>query len=264
VKQNRDRLESGAIERALGTSRFGRPLHVYDRAGSTNDLARELADQGAPEGSTVIALVQTGGRGRRGRSWQSPAGGLWLSVVLRPVLEAERWPLVGFAASVGAAAAVGDVTGALVRLKWPNDLIASGRKLGGVLVESSGNAAVVGIGINANLSMTDLPAEVRASAVTLMSLLGRPVDLETLAAAVLTQFERHHDLLQRDPGALLALWRARDLTVGRAVRISGVYDLEGTAEEVDGSGALLVRTAAGVQRVAAGEVSLRTVDASQS
>lgn len=251
--------------------RFGRPLRAYERVGSTNDLARALADQGAPEGATVVAAEQTGGRGRRGRSWHSPAGGLWLSVVLRPTLGAAQWPLVGFAASVGAAAAVEDATGVPVALKWPNDLMASGRKLGGVLVEAHGtpraraarskrSALIVGIGINANFSPGDLPPAISARAVSLLELLGHPVDLATLAGSVLMQFERRYDLLQQDPDALLAQWRVRDFMVGRVVSISGAHTLEGTVEGVDASGGLLVRTAAGVQRVAAGEVSLRNAD----
>ncbi len=244
------------------TRAFGQPMHVHKRVGSTNDLARALADQGAPEGTAVIAEGQTGGRGRRGRRWQSPAGGLWLSVVLRPTLEAEQWPLVGFSASIGAAAAVEDATGVAVALKWPNDLMASGRKLGGVLVEAHGGAAVVGIGINANFSPGDLPPEISAHAVSLLELLGHPVDLAGLVGSVLTQFERYYDLLQRDPDALLAQWRLRDVTAGRVVSITGAHTLEGLAEGVDGSGGLLVRTAAGVQRVAAGDVSLRNANGS--
>src|SRR5207247_9035647 len=94
---------AGAIEAGLKTDRFGRPWSVYERVGSTNDEAAPLARQGAPEGTTVIAQVQTRGRGRRGRTWHSPAGGLWLSVGLRPRLARAQSPLLGLAASAGAA-----------------------------------------------------------------------------------------------------------------------------------------------------------------
>lgn len=249
---------AGAIEAGLRTRRFGRPLSVCERVGSTNDEAVTLARQGAGEGTTVIAGVQTGGRGRRGRAWHSPAGGLWLSVVLRPRLAREQWPLLGLAASAGAADGVGEVARLPVRLKWPNDLLIEERKLGGVLIETSGTAAIAGIGINANVPPGALDSAIRGT--SLLGRLGHPVDLAELACAVLGRFEWHYDLLHRDPGALLARWRARDATLGRQVRVWGAQEVEGVAEDVDDRGALLVRTPEGLQRVVAGDVSLRTAE----
>ena len=243
------------VEERLRTRRFGRPLYVYEQVGSTNDEARLLARQGAVEGTTVIASVQTSGRGRRGRAWHSPAGGLWLSVVLHPRLAREQWPLLGLAASVGTTDAVADVAGVPVRVKWPNDLMIEDHKLGGVLIEASGTAAIAGIGINANVAPAALDSDTRGT--SLLGRLGHPVDLADLACAVLGRFEWHYDLLHSDPEALLARWRERDVTLGRQVRVWGAQDLEGVAEGVDDRGALLVRTPEGLQRVVAGDVSLR-------
>ena len=250
---------ASAIEAGLKTDRFGRPLSVYEQVGSTNDEAAPLARQGAPEGTTVIAQVQTGGRGRRGRTWHSPAGGLWLSLVLRPRLAREQWPLLGLAASAGAADAVGEVARLPVRVKWPNDLLVEERKVGGVLIETSGTAAIAGIGINANVPPGVLDPKI--GGISLLARLGHPVDLVELACAVLGRFEWHYDLLHRDPEALLGRWREHDVTLGRQVRVWGAQDLEGVAEDVDSRGALLVRTPAGLQRVVAGDVSLRTAEA---
>lgn len=251
------------IETELTTRRFGRPLHVRERVGSTNDEAAVLAGQGALEGTAVIAAVQTRGRGRRGRTWHSPDGGLWLSVVLRPTLPPELWPLVGMAVAVGTAAAIEEVAQVQARVKWPNDVMAGERKLGGVLVEVRGSAAVAGLGINANVSPADLAPEVQPAATSLLALTGRPVDLAALACAVLGECERYYDLLHGDPGALLARWRGRDMTLGRRVRVWGAQELEGVAEDVDQTGALLVRTMEGRRRVVAGDVSLRTVEVPQ-
>ncbi len=247
-----------AIADGLQSRRFGRPLYVYEQVGSTNDEAATLAAQGAGEGATVLAVAQTGGRGRRRRAWSSPAGGLWLSIVLRPSLPAERWPLVGFAAAVGAGWAVEDITPARVRLKWPNDLMVDERKLGGVLVEARGTALVAGIGLNANIALETLAPEVRLVATSLLAVLGRAVDLAALARTLLERFEGVYDLLTSDADVVLARWRERDLTRGRHVRISDAQELEGVAEDVDQTGALLVRTAEGVRRVVAGDVSVRT------
>lgn len=249
-----------AIEQGLGTQRLGRPLHVHDRVNSTNDVARGLAEAGAPEGTAVLAREQTGGRGRLGRRWASPPGGLWLSVVLRPQLPVAEWTRLGFAASVAAAAAVDAVAGVPVGLKWPNDLVVGGRKLGGVLVEAGGAYAIAGIGINANVQVELLEPEIAAAA-TSLSAMGRDVDLAALVRRVLRELEYHYDLLQRGGPAVMAKWRARSITLGRAVRVIGADVFDGIAETVDDDGALLVRTSSGMRRVLAGEVSVREAEA---
>lgn len=252
-------LRAGAIETGLRTHRFGRPLFVYDSVASTNDVARVLAEQNAHEGTAVLAQVQTAGRGRLGRRWISPAGGLWLSVVLRPAVPLTAWPLLGFAAALGAAEAADGVTGLRTGLKWPNDLTAGGRKIGGVLVEAGAGYAVAGIGLNANVAEDDLDPPLAEAATSLAALLERPVDLEGLAQEVLYQFERSYDLLHADGPALLDRWRERAVTLGRAVRIAGAEGFDGVAENVDDYGALMVRTPDGVRRVVAGDVSLRDI-----
>ncbi len=250
---------ASAIQAGLRSRRFGQSLHVYPQVGSTNDEAATLAAQGAAEGTTVLGVEQIGARGRRQRAWLSPAGGLWLSVVLRPALPTDQWPLVGFAAGVGAARAVEEIAHVTVGLKWPNDLMIGERKLGGVLMEVRGPAVIVGIGINANLALDHFPPDIRSIATSLLAALARPVDLAALARALLEQFERAYDLLAHNPEEVLAGWRERDLTRGQQVRLSGAEDLEGVAEGVDRTGALLVRTGAGIRRIVAGDVSLRSV-----
>ena len=250
-------LRRDTVAQGLRTMRFGRPLSVLGRIDSTNEVATELAEQGASEGTAVIAREQTAGRGRLGRPWRSPPGGLWMSVILRPALPASQWPLVGFAAALAAAEAIEVVAGVPIQLKWPNDLIAGGRKVGGILVEAGGTYAVAGIGINANVAIDQVHSELAATATSLETLRGGPVDLPALAREVLSRFERVYDLLAREPGAVLQRWRERSTILGRRVQIVGVQTFEGLAEDVDVEGALLVRTPSGVQRVHAGEVSLR-------
>ncbi len=250
---------ASAIKAGLRSRRFGQRLHVYAQVRSTNDEAATLAAQGAPEGTAVLAVEQMGARGRRQRAWLSPAGGLWLSVVLRPALPADQWPLVGFAAGVGTARAVEEIAQVRVGLKWPNDLMIGEQKLGGVLVEARGPALIAGIGINANIALDLFPPDIRPIATSLLAVLARPVDLAALARALLEQFERVYDLLALNAEDVLVGWRERDSTRGRQVRLSGDEELEGVAEDVDRTGALLVRTGAGIRRIVAGDVSLRTV-----
>lgn len=250
-------MQSSAIHDGLRTRRLGRPLKVFESVGSTNDAAREMAEAGAPEGVAVLAGEQTGGRGRKGSSWASPAGGLWLSVVLRPDLPLAAWPLIGFAAGAGAAAALESVAGQTVQLKWPNDLILDGQKVGGILVESAGDVAILGIGINVNFGKDALPEDVRRGATTVLASLGREVELAVLTRAILEQVEYFYDVMHRDPKAVLRAWRMRSFLTGRLVQVSGTHVLEGVAEDVDDSGALLIRTASGVQAVTVGDVSVR-------
>jgi len=235
------------LARDLPTRRFGRPLHVFSRVVSTNDVARRLAEEGAGEGTAVLALVQSGGRGRLGRSWASPAGGLYLSVVLRPSLPPARWPVLSLAVAVGAAGGIEAVSPVRVTLKWPNDLLVGRGKVGGILLESGGGFAVAGIGINAQPSPEALPAGAAAIGAA----------LPPLTRAVLVHVERAVDAAYADPAAVVARWRARSSTLGRPVCVTGAERIEGVAEEIDADGALVVRTPSGVRRVVAGDVSLR-------
>lgn len=220
-----------------------------------------MAEDGAPEGATVLAREQTGGRGRKGRGWASPAGGVWLSVVLRPSLPLEAWPLIGFAAGAGAAAALESVSRMTIQLKWPNDLILEGRKIGGILVESAGGVAILGIGVNANIAIEDLPNAVRPSATTLLTSLGRTIDLSALVREILEQVEYFYDSIHRDPQSTLDAWRRRSFLNGRQVQVSGATSLEGIVEDIADNGALLVRTSSGVHSLTAGDVSVREAQA---
>src|SRR2546427_10921922 len=170
-----------AIQRGLSTRRFGRPVIGHESVRTTNDRADALAQQGASEETTVIARTKTTGRGRRGRAWLSPAGGLWLSVVLRPKVALEQWPLVGLAASAGAADAVREVALLQARVKWPNDLLVEDRKVGGVLIETSGTGPSAGMRIKANVPPGALDAQ--TGGISLLGRLGHSLDLAALAWA---------------------------------------------------------------------------------
>jgi len=231
----------------LPTARFGRPLHVYERVTSTNDLAKGLAEEGAPEGAAVLALAQTAGRGRLGRPWASPRGGMYLSVVLRPALPTDRWSLLGIAIAVGSASAAESLAGMPITLKWPNDLLLDTRKVGGILVEAGPTFAVAGIGINAAVPPDLLPPDAASL----------NVELTTLVCEILRGVERALAMLPADTAGLLAQWRRRSATLGRHVRVVGREEVAGVAEDIDADGALLLRTAQGVRRVLAGDVSLR-------
>lgn len=238
------------IAERLRTVRFGRPLQVHRRVTSTNDLARMLAAGGAPEGTAVIASEQSHGRGRLGRRWTSPAGGLYFSIVLRPLLPRERWSLISLAAAVGAAAGAEAVAGVPIKVKWPNDLLLDGDKVGGILVEAAEETAVCGIGIN----VIPPAGGTREAQAAWLAVRNPQLSLTALASEVLLECERRYVRLYEDAPAVLAEWRSRSATLGRHVHVAGPEEIDGIAEDVDESGALLVRTAEGVRRVLAGDV----------
>jgi BirA family biotin operon repressor/biotin-[acetyl-CoA-carboxylase] ligase len=247
----------------LRTEGLGRALRVMEEMTSTIDMARQWLKEGAPNGAVVIAGRQTAGRGRMGRTWASPAGGLWLTVILRPRWDVAAAGLLGLAAGLAAAEAVEKETGAPIQLRWPNDLLLEGRKVGGVLVETELEGrviavALVSIGVNVNFRRSDLPEEVRQSAETLLEATGREQSLARLAARFLETLESGLGTLTDDSQALQVLWRARDALRGRQVRVEAAGKmLRGRAAGVDRQGRLLLATSLlGRTAVATGEVTL--------
>ncbi|MDR5709107.1 MAG: biotin--[acetyl-CoA-carboxylase] ligase [Armatimonadota bacterium] len=243
------------VAERLCTRYVGRSLHAFASVPSTQDVARELAAAAAPEGTVVVAEMQTAGRGRLGRTWVSPPGGLYLSVILRPLVSPPEVPKLSLVGGVAAARAIERACRLPVGLRWPNDLLVNRRKVGGVLAEAGPDAwwVILGIGLNAN-AVPDLPE----GATSLAAELGAPVDLEELFCAVCAELEVVYEAFRGDDFAtVLRWWRERSTTLGRRVRVhlpSGTY--EGIAEDVDGDGALLLRLPDGsAKRIVAGELA---------
>ena len=240
-------------------------VHWFKTIDSTNTQAKAMAQQGAPHGTVLVAEHQTGGRGRMGRSFSSPAGvGLYLSVILRPGCPAQELMHLTCAAGVAACNAVQKVCGIRPGIKWINDLILQNRKLGGILTEMSVDTktglteyAVIGIGINCLQQTQDFPHEIQDMAISLRSA-GVTVDIPVLAAALIN--ELHQMSLQLHTSKnLMATYRQDCVTLGREVVLMGNdAPQRGTALDVDDAGALLVRLEDGsVHAVNSGEVSVR-------
>jgi BirA family biotin operon repressor/biotin-[acetyl-CoA-carboxylase] ligase len=218
---------------------------------STNDVALVSAEAGAKEGFTIAAHVQTAGRGRRGRKWASPKGGLWASVVLRPSIQSRDLGLLSIACALAAARAIEDETGLKPGLKWPNDIVLAGKKVGGVLLESRTargkvEYVVAGIGINANLKTKQLPPDIRESATTLLDHLAERVSLDDLLASFLRHFaELYKGLGTGKRAQVLDAWKERDTLAGQRVSVTGTRRIEGICGGVDGAGRLLIREESG-------------------
>jgi BirA family biotin operon repressor/biotin-[acetyl-CoA-carboxylase] ligase len=232
---------------------------------STSDYDKELAGYGASEGTVVIAETQKRGRGRRGREWVSPAGGLWFSVVLKPTFSAGEAVRLVFVASVAAAETLERLYDLKVETRWPNDVMVNGRKICGVLTEISTtgdkvNFAIVGIGINANFGVRVLPESLRELATSLRKEVGHNVRLEELFTALLECLEKKYDLLVSGGfSGLLDEWKRRAVFLGREVEVAcGDARFNGLALDVDHEGALVLKLNDGETRhFFVGDVSIK-------
>jgi BirA family biotin operon repressor/biotin-[acetyl-CoA-carboxylase] ligase len=259
-------LSVASIERGLTTAFIGRQITCYRSIGSTNDVARELAAQGAPEGTLVIADEQTAGKGRLGRRWLAPSGtSLLISLLFRPDLAAHQAQRLTMICSLAVVEAIEAVTGLAAAIKWPNDVVVQGKKVGGILTELGATGerldyAVVGLGLNVNLDFGAVEAigELAATATSLSQELGREVSRLALLWRILENVESRYQRLQagdvpRDE------WASRLVTLHNHVVVDTPQGVvEGWAEGVDADGALVLRTNCGErQRVLAGDVTLR-------
>jgi BirA family biotin operon repressor/biotin-[acetyl-CoA-carboxylase] ligase len=219
---------------------------------STNDEALRLGRGGAPHGTVVVADVQTAGRGRLGRTWWAePGTALLASWIVRPELPHDAWPALSLLAGVAAAEALREVSSLGVALKWPNDLLAGERKIGGILAEAEpGRFVVIGLGLN--VAQPSFPPDLAGSATSVAASGGRRCRRPELLASILARFEA----LLSDPPRALVRYRELCATLGRPVRVerAGAPPLEGVARDVDGRGALVLETEAGSEAVASGEV----------
>ena len=238
-------------------------LHWFDTIGSTNDYLKELARQGAPHGTVVIADQQTGGHGRMGRSFQSPGGmGVYMSILLRPDCPASELMHLTCAVAVAMCDAVENACGLRPGIKWTNDLVSGKKKLGGILTElglsSTGTVTytIIGIGINCNQQPQDYSPEIRDIAASLSMVTGTTVDRFRLAAAMMEAIWQL-ELGQKE--ALLRRYREDCITLGQdIVLVRGDEIRRGKALDIDNSGALLVSFENGsIEAVSSGEVSVR-------
>jgi BirA family biotin operon repressor/biotin-[acetyl-CoA-carboxylase] ligase len=258
-----DRLTPLELRPLLATHDLGQALHCFEEVASTSDVARQLAEEGAAHGEVVIAERQTAGRGRRGRAWASPAGkNLYLSVLLRPDLPPQRAPELTLVASVALCDVVRQA-GVEAGIKWPNDLLARGRKLAGILTELAADPdtvhwVVLGMGVNLNVRTEDFPEDLRDQATSLAIERGQPAPRALFTAALLARLEEWLDLHAAEGfGPVRLAWKERSATIGREVRadVEG-REVVGVAEDLDEAGALLVRCGKRLERVMAGDVHL--------
>lgn len=256
-------LNEWVLRKALSTTSLGNRIFVEEELESTNVRAKELSRQGGAHGQVVLARCQSTGRGRLGRQWESPKGGLWMSVVLRPNLSLADASKLTLATSVAIVDAFEELFSLRIGIKWPNDLLFNGLKIAGILGEVVGEwntvqTLVLGIGINVNFPREQLSPLLNAT--TLFEILKYDVDLNILAATILKHLEKQViSLEKKEFGKLRACWLERAVGLGEEVRIlQGEQIIQGIFKEITIDGALLLVTEDGEQSFSAGEVQLRS------
>lgn len=266
-----DMINKDELLLKTGERLFGRAIHVYDEVLSTNDVAKKLAAAGAPEGTVVIAERQSRGKGRLGRSWIAPVHkGLLFSFVLKPSITPAVAVQLIFVSAVAVCRALRGFTGLDVKIKWPNDLVIEGKKVGGILTELSAeidliNYVVVGVGINTNNEADDFPADIAAKASSLALAAGRSFRRTDLLVAIFTELEAEYsDYVQMGFTCIVERWKGLTSTLGQEVLVStGEETLAGLALDIDETGCLLVKKTDGsITRVIVGDVSVRGKDGS--
>jgi BirA family biotin operon repressor/biotin-[acetyl-CoA-carboxylase] ligase len=261
-----DSIDEKEIRSRLHTQWLGKEIYYQKSVDSTNSWAKRLAEEGKPSGTVVVADVQTNGKGRRGRSWETPERmSVPLSILLRPDFAPEKASMLTLVMGLSVVQALENAVSLQCSIKWPNDVLISEKKVCGILAElysqiDNMEYMVVGAGVNAN--MTEFPEELANKATSLRNELGRPVQRALLVAYILEAFEKNYEkfLHTQDLRDLKEEYTKRLLNTGRPVRIlQPQEEFEGVARGIDTWGNLLVeRTDSGVvEQVYAGEVSVR-------
>lgn len=261
-----DVMTEAELESLKNTQWAGCEIYCFDSIDSTNTKAKELAEAGHPSGTLVVADQQTLGRGRRGRSWESPAGtGIFMTLMLKPDINPNNASMLTLVAAMATARAITEVTGEAARIKWPNDIVMNGKKVVGILTEMSAqfdyiNHIVVGIGINVHNE--EFPEEIAKTASSLLLECDHRIHRASLIEAFLEEFERLYAvyLETEDMSGLQKEYDSLLVNRGRQVRVLDPKEpFEGKAMGITKKGELIVDTWESRKLVSSGEVSVRGI-----
>lgn len=266
LKSVPDRLKPAEIITHLKTKWLGHSIHYCESVDSTNNVAKRLAEEGCENGLVVVSEEQKGGKGRLSRGWFSPfACGDWFSVVLKPPFLPQEASKCTLLAAVAVVKAVNKYKGVNAAIKWPNDILLSGKKLVGILTEMSAefgkiNYIVIGTGINVNVPKSIVPDDIKDCAVSVADAAEEPVSRVQILADVLFNIEElYEQVLQNGFAPILEEWRKYSCTLGQQVKVIAPDETYcGLAVDIDEDGLLIVKKENGeTEKVIAGDVSIR-------
>ncbi len=235
-------------------------IEHFKEVDSTNDVAKQLALEGAPEGTVVISEIQRKGRGRKGREWFSPKGGVWMSLLLRPKMSPSQAAPLTLIAGLAVAKTLPRLYNLKCKLKWPNDVLINEKKVCGVLTEISAGIdridyIVAGIGINANIDIDSFPGEFRGVATTIKNELNKEILRDELVEQLLEEFGKLYKIFQKQGfSKLKEEWKKSASTIGRKVRIiTDRRTIEGIARDLGENGELFVEAQEGIEKIISGD-----------
>ncbi len=241
----------------LKTKIVGKRILFVEEVDSTNTEARRLAQLGEKEGTVVIAASQVKGHGRLGRRWISPPGGLYISVILKPYISPSRLPVITLLSAVAVVRTIRGLTKLDTAVKWPNDIVIMGKKVGGILCEASKNTIIVGIGINLNTSLFLFPSSLKKQVTSVKFELGASIDRDKVIKILLEEFDKlYRDFLNHKQEEIVSEWSSFCQTFGSRVKIETPRGIvSGLAEKIGARGELRVRGDDGkIKNVFSGDV----------
>ena len=259
-------INASEISKDLNTEYVGKKLFVYNEVSSTNTVAKFLSMNKAENGSVIISEKQTNARGRSGKSWASPLGGVWLSIILRPNIDYSKLPLITLATGVAVAKTLEKVGVENPEIKWPNDIMIHDKKVCGILTEAvtkfnTIESVIVGVGIDANLNIDEFPEELQAGTTTLKHELGKKGDDNLLIRLFLEEFENISEILNHEGyEEILKEWRKRSYTIGKIVEVREPFNkyYDGYVVGIGKEGALIVEKIDGtLEKVISGECIIK-------
>jgi BirA family biotin operon repressor/biotin-[acetyl-CoA-carboxylase] ligase len=247
------------IKTGLDSKIIGRKIHYFKEINSTNLYAKKLVHEGTKEGTVVVADIQLTGRGRKDRTWSSPSGGLWFSIVLYPQLPPEKGMIVTMTASVAVAQAIKEITGLNPNIKWPNDILLDKKKVCGVLTEIEAemdriNYSIIGIGINVN---NEIEEDLKDIAISLKSIVGYQISRVKLLQSILKFLDENYEkLASKDNKIILETWLSFSNIIGREIQVNDEKEkISGIVIDVDESGCLILNTDKGQDRIVSGDIT---------
>jgi BirA family biotin operon repressor/biotin-[acetyl-CoA-carboxylase] ligase len=242
---------------SLKTKIVGRRIIFVDEIDSTNDEARRLAKLGEKEGTVVIAASQLKGKGRLGRRWISPPGGIYLSIILKPYISPSKLPIITLLSAIAVVRTIRGLTKLDALVKWPNDIVIMGKKVGGILCEAVKNVIIVGIGINLNTNLSLFPSSLKKQMTSMKFELGTTFDRDKVIKILLEEFDKlYRDFLHHKQDEIVSEWSSFCHTLGSRVKIETTKGMvNGLAEKLGGRGELRVRGYDGkIKKVFSGDV----------
>lgn len=244
-----DKVNAANIKKYITTANYGQQIHYVETCESTQFIAHDEAQNGAPDGTVIIAEEQTLGKGRMFRPWNSTANkGIWMSVIIRPSLTPQQAPQMTLVAAVAVTRSIEDITGIQPDIKWPNDILVKGKKVTGILTEMQADpdrvkAIILGIGMNVNQEANDFPDELQTIATSLKMELGETVSRSKLVAKILEYLENYTKIYETHGFApIKLLWEGYSNTTGKRIRAVMLNEtIEGTAIGISETGMLELR-----------------------